>query len=200
MRDAHRLPHDLIEIDEHFAPQQVVELVLARGVLAHQPLQGRHFVRGVVIDVQVGPRPKPRVDEVDEPLEGHLLLVAAQRLERREDRRAGIDRDGAEQVLEASTGLEVRIAFHVEEDVARRRRRQQSKACPLVDRQQVVAMLAGTAMMRLQRGLMTQPLEREAADADLRVRVEARELRDRPDARVVERATCSRRMPATRLR
>ena len=33
VRDAQRLADDLIEIDEDLAPQQVVELVLARGVL-----------------------------------------------------------------------------------------------------------------------------------------------------------------------
>ena len=75
MRDAHRLADDLVEIDEDLAPQQVVELLLARGVLAHQPLQRGGLVGGVVVDVQVRPRAQPLVDEVDELLEGDLLLA-----------------------------------------------------------------------------------------------------------------------------
>ena len=41
--------------------------------------------------------------------------------------------DEAEQILEAACGLEERIALHVEEDVALRRRGQQTEAGALVD-------------------------------------------------------------------
>jgi hypothetical protein len=93
-----------------------------------------------MIDVQVRPSTEPHVNEVDELLEGMLLPHPVQALERREHRVAGVDGDGAEQVLEARRQLEVRVALHVEEDVAGRRLRQQSKARSLVDRQQVVLM------------------------------------------------------------
>ena len=80
MRDAHRLADHLVEIHEDFASKQIVELVLARGVLAHQPLERGDFVCGVVIDVQVWPPREAPVDEIDEALEGDASLPRIERL------------------------------------------------------------------------------------------------------------------------
>ena len=54
--DAHTLPHDLEEVDENPAAEQVVDLVLPRAVLAHQPPERGALVGGVVVDVQIGDR------------------------------------------------------------------------------------------------------------------------------------------------
>ena len=53
-RGAEAVADDLEQIDEDAAAEQVVELGLARAVAAHQPLQRRDLVGGVVVDVQVG--------------------------------------------------------------------------------------------------------------------------------------------------
>ena len=68
------------------APQQVVDLVLARAVAAHQPLERGDLVLRVVVDVHVGVLAQPGVHEVDELLERGALLVAVRRVERREAR------------------------------------------------------------------------------------------------------------------
>ena len=68
-RGAERLADDAVEVDEHLAAEEVVDLVLARPVLAHQPGQRGALVGGVVVDVQPGV-PAAALDEpVDEPLE-----------------------------------------------------------------------------------------------------------------------------------
>jgi len=51
---------------EDLGPQKVVDLILARGVTAHQALHGRRLVRREMIDVQIGMLSKPIHDEVDE--------------------------------------------------------------------------------------------------------------------------------------
>ena len=82
MRDPQRLAHDRVQVDEHVLAQQVVDLVLARRVLGHQPLQRGRFVGGVVVHVQVRIALEPLVDEVDELLERAAFLVACVRPER----------------------------------------------------------------------------------------------------------------------
>lgn len=172
MRDAHRLPHDLIQVHEHFAPKQVVQLVLPRRVLGHQLLQRRGLVRRVVIDMQVGPLLETRAQEVDELLERSLLLGTVQTLERAESQLALVDGREAEQIFEPSFGREVRIAFHVEEDISRRSRREQSKAGALVNGQQVESMRASAAVLCLQRRLMAQPFKRDCPDSNSSRRVD----------------------------
>ena len=53
-RRAQPLPHNAVQVDEDAPAEQPVHLVLARGVAAHQALDGRRLVRGVVVDVEVG--------------------------------------------------------------------------------------------------------------------------------------------------
>ena len=72
------MTHDLIEIDEQAGAEHPVDLLLARRVAAHQPLQGRRLVWGIVIDVQVRELRPPRHDEIDECLEGALLVGAGE--------------------------------------------------------------------------------------------------------------------------
>ena len=67
------LPHCAIEIDEDTAPQQPVDILLAGPVAPCEPLDGRRFVRGVVVHVQVRIGLQPFCDEVDECLERSAL-------------------------------------------------------------------------------------------------------------------------------
>ena len=114
-RDHQPAPDDAVEVDEHLAPQEVVELGLARAVAAHHPPQRRDLVLRVVVDVHVRVLGEPRVDEVDEPLEGRLLLLAARRPQRLERVVAVAE---APEVLEAALGVPERVALEVEEEVA----------------------------------------------------------------------------------
>ena len=66
------------------AAQEVVELVLARAVVAHEPAERGDLVRRVVVDVHVGMRAQALVDEVDELLERGALARAVVRVQRRE--------------------------------------------------------------------------------------------------------------------
>ena len=191
MRDADRLAHDLIEIDEDLASQEIVHFVLPRGVLAHQPLERGRFVRRVVIDVQVRPLAKARMDEVDEPLEGELLFLAGQGLKGAEGLLSGLARTDigstgattrtghhAEQILETARGLEVR-------DRPPCRRRCRRPTARAADESRCARRAAagrsdaaGLPMAGLQRGLMPQPLQRRRPDADAPRRIERAELRD----------------------
>ena len=72
------MAHDLIEIDEEAGAEHLVDLLLARRITAHQALQRRRLVRGVVVDVQAGELRPPRHDEIDELLEGALLVGAGE--------------------------------------------------------------------------------------------------------------------------
>ena len=114
-RDHQPAPDDAVEVDEHLAAQEVVELGLARAVAAHHPPQRRDLVLRVVVDVHVRVLGEPRVDEVDEPLEGRLLLLAARRPQRLERVVAVAE---APEVLEAALGVPERVALEVEEEVA----------------------------------------------------------------------------------
>ena len=89
------MAHDLIEIDEQPGAEHPVDLFLARRIAAHQALQGRRLVGRVVVDVQAGKLRPPRHDEIDERLEGALLVGARERpvaLDRRARRLASLNR------------------------------------------------------------------------------------------------------------
>ncbi len=114
---AHAFAHDLVQIHQLVHAQQVVDLCLARGVHGHQLLDRRRLVGRVVIDVRIGMAVQPRHDVIDEGLEGQLLFAAVMRPERHEALVAVIDDVQSEQVLQPA--FLQRIAFHVEEHVAR---------------------------------------------------------------------------------
>ena len=63
LADLQALTHDRVEVDEHLVAQQVVDLVLARGVLDRQRPQLGQLVRRVVEDVHarvLGAKLRPR--------------------------------------------------------------------------------------------------------------------------------------------
>src|SRR2546429_6162931 len=105
-REPHRLANDAEEVDEHLAAQQVVELGLARAVLAHQPLQRGALVRRVVVDVHPREARAALADQVEEPLKALLLLRAVERPNLVVLRDAVVvEVDPAEQVLEPARRL-----------------------------------------------------------------------------------------------
>ena len=150
-RGAEPVADDLEQVDEDAAAEQVVELGLARAVAAHQPLQRRDLVGGVVVDVQVGVLAQPRVDEVDELLERLPLGVVVVRVQRRE---VAVDVEDPPEVLERAVLVPERVALEVEEEVARRGLGQEREAGFLLLRQQPVDVLAGLARVQLQLGLL----------------------------------------------
>ena len=72
-RGAERLPRHPVEVDEHLAAEEVVELVLARPVLAHQALERGRLVGRVVVDVHAGEAAAALGDRVEESLEAVSL-------------------------------------------------------------------------------------------------------------------------------
>ena len=117
--DHQALAHHPVEVDEHLAPQQVVELLLPGAVAAHQLAEGGRLVGGVVVHVQAGVATAALHDEVDELLEGLPLLprgVAPEGLEREA---AVVEPADAVEVLEALAVAGERVALDVVEEVAR---------------------------------------------------------------------------------
>ena len=123
-REPERLLRDPIEVDEHLAAEQLVELGLARPVLAHQALERRPLIRRVVVDVHAGEPAAALVDQVEQALEPGALGIAVERPDAVVLRDAVVvEVEPAEQVLEAAPGLVPGVALEVEPDVAGRRLR-----------------------------------------------------------------------------
>ncbi len=76
MRVAQPLADDLEQVNEDAAAEEVVDLVLARAVPAHEALERGGLVARVVVDVQARVALEPLVDEVDEVLERLLSRSA----------------------------------------------------------------------------------------------------------------------------
>ena len=185
-RDAgpQRLPDDAVEVDEQLLPQPVVDLALARRVLAHEAPHRGALVRRVVVDVQVGVDAAARLDPVDEALEGRLLAVAVEAPDDLVARLAAVAVAPAEEVLEPARRLVERVALEVEPDVAFRGRRKRAEAAVLLVREELDAPLAGAREVELERGLRPDALERLRPDAlDRRVGARLRERRQRRDPR-----------------
>ena len=128
-------------------------------------------------------------------LEGALLLRAAGRPEGPESRLAVLDRGHAEQVLQAV--LEERVALHVEEQVAVRRRRQPGESAAVLGWEQLVAQLAGGALLDLKTRLLAKRLEGVHADPHRALgQLRARKVGNRADACLDE----SRRLRAAHVR
>ena len=79
---AQPLAHHLQQVDEHLAAQQLVDLLLARRVRAHQPRQRRRLVGRVVVHVHLRELAPALGDEIDELLERRPLAVGIERPER----------------------------------------------------------------------------------------------------------------------
>ena len=125
--------HDAVEVHEELGPEHPVDLLLARGVALHEPLEGRGLVRGVVVDVE------PRVllpggeDGVHERLEGGPLLGVGERPEVPVlDVAGGAHASEADEELPAGRRDEG-VALEVEEDVPRGRRRETGEAVLVVE-------------------------------------------------------------------
>ena len=159
-RGAQGLARDAVEVDEHLAAQEVVDLLLARRVLAHEARERGALVGRVVVDVHAREAPAPLDDVVDELLEGALLGLAVVGPEGVVARLAVlVERDPAGEVLEAARRLEPGVAFEVEPDVARGRLRHEREAAVFLQREVVDLVLAGAALVELERGLVAEPLE-----------------------------------------
>jgi hypothetical protein len=154
---AEPIPHDAVEIDEALAAQQLVNLFFARGIPAHESLQRRRLVGREMIDVQIREFLELGHHEVDEPLEGRLLVRPRQRPVRRAAQCSiGAGEGIAEQIFETALPRE-RIAFEIEEDVARRRFRQKRQAEPRHGGQQFMEDLPRFPTLHLNSRLFAQP-------------------------------------------
>ena len=159
-RGAERLADDAVEVDEHLAAEQVVDLVLACPVLAHEAGQRGALVGGVVVDVQPGV-PAAALDEpVDEPLEHAALVAAVARPERLVPHLSGVVAVAvAEEELEPARGLVERVPLEVEPHVGVVGRGQEPEAALLLVVEQLVEVRAGLAPAELELGLVAHLLE-----------------------------------------
>src|SRR5947208_69587 len=82
---------------------------------------------------------------------------------RTENRLIALDACHAEQILEPF-GFVERVALHVEIEIAWPRLRQPRESALRLGRQQLVDLLACQALVQLQSGLVTQPLEGRTSD------------------------------------
>ena len=197
-RDAgpQRLLDDAVEVDEQLLPQPVVDLALARRVLAHEPPERGSLVRRVVVDVQVGVDAAARLDPVDEALERGLLAVAVEAPDDLVARLAAVAVAPAEEVLEPARRLVERVALEVEPDVALGRRRKRAEAAVLLVREELDAPLARAREVELERGLRADALERLRPDArDRRVRAVSASAVSVGIPAAASRSACSRAEP-----
>ena len=103
------------------------------------------------------------------------------------NRRVSVPREHAEEELELRRRLEERVAFHVEEDVAGRGRREKAEAFLLNGLEQVSDELAGVAAVELEPGLVAEPLEHGPSEPlDLQFGRRRGELRKLLDAGTVQ--------------
>ena len=108
-----------VKVDEDLSPKEPVDLVLAGGISAHQPLERCRFIGSEVVDVHSRPAAKALSQEVDQQFERGLLLL-------RIERPVGsiclstilVPEGVAEQVFETAHTDEW-ISFQVQEHVAR---------------------------------------------------------------------------------
>ena len=184
---AQPLPHDLEQVDEHLAAQELVDLLLARRVRAHQPRQRRRLVGRVVVDVHVRERAPALADEVDELLERAPLPVAVdtprtaryvttpsgsrQSTPNRNSSRAAGSKNGSPSMSKNTSPGD-----------GAGRSPSPRRSC---GGEQVVRELAGAVAVKLQRRLVAQPLEhrrREPPHAQI-----GRRLREAGERRHVDR-------------
>ena len=155
LADLHALPDDGVEVDEHVVAQEVVDLVLARGVLDRQRPELGRLVRGVVEDVHAGVLGAKLDHAVDEPLERRLLGVGVVRPDALV---AGACAPPAPQVLDAAVA-DVGVALEVEEDVAGARVGKQRVPSGALRLEVSVRRLAAVARPDLKVGLVMQQVE-----------------------------------------
>ncbi len=156
--DAHCLAERRVQVDEHPAAQEIVDLA-PRGARARPSGAGaRSVVAAEVVDVHVGEAFELGVDQVDHrrrtrrcssarPSAQHGLVVGL----------APVAEEQPEQELEPAGGLEERVSFEVEEDVAPRRPRQRREAASVLERPCAPLDRACRVTRELELGLLVQP-------------------------------------------
>src|SRR5688572_3057473 len=107
-----------------------------------------------MVDVQAGILHEPRVDEIDQVLERPTLAVAIVRPERLVARLGSVEQEHAEEILEAARGLEEGMALQIEDDVARRPRREPREATADLDVERPPFQRAGLLPDELEPGLL----------------------------------------------
>src|SRR5262245_41928540 len=110
---------DRMEVHEQLGAQHAIDVRLPRCMTAHQPLEGRGLVRGVVVDMHRRRCYPGLIDEVDDRLKGGTLLTVRVRPVRAICRRTTSDEKNAEQILPPTVAGE-RVALEVQEHVTRR--------------------------------------------------------------------------------
>src|SRR5262249_32997438 len=112
------LAKNAVEIDEYFSPKQIVDFRLPCCIQAHQLFDRGVLVGAEVVHMEVGITREPGMHEIDEMFEGATLSGVIVRPERLILRRSSVDRENAEQKREPAGGLEKRMSFEVEDQVA----------------------------------------------------------------------------------
>ena len=115
------MPDNRIQVDEASPTQQAIYFVLTGRMSSHQPLDGRWFVRRVVVDVESVTGFPPSHGVVDEAFECRLLLCKCEgpnRLVLRSSR--FIQRHNSEQILQPAITDES-SSLEIEEHVYRSR-------------------------------------------------------------------------------
>ena len=195
-RGAERLAHDPVEVDEHFLAQEVVDLALARPVLAHQPRERGALVGGVVVDVEARMAAAALDDPVDEPLEHRALAVAVARPECLVAHLAGlVPVAEPEEELEPARGVVERVPLEVEPHVAEVGYGQEAEPALHLVGQELVEMHPRLATAKLELCLVTHLLEALGPQA---VRRAAAGRRQRPELRQRLDAACLESSPPSR--
>ena len=159
LRHPDRFAHDLVEVDQLAVAQQPVHLCLACTVLAHQALDGRLFIAGIVVDMCAGVTLEVGDDPVDELLERDLFFLSAMCPEGFEGLLATFVDIQTEEIFQAA--LLQRIALHVEKQIAFNRRGHSAKTTPFPhDRQKLEQRAITGAPLELQTRLMAQLAQR----------------------------------------
>ncbi|MNV69774.1 hypothetical protein D3C71_1627000 [compost metagenome] len=154
-----RFAHHLVQIDHLAVAQQPVHLCFTRPVLAHQALDGRLFVAGVVVNMRVGVTLEMVDDPVDELLEGDLFFFSGMRPKGFEGLLPTLVDVKTEEVFQAT--LFQRIALHVEEQITIDRLGHPIETTPFTqDRQELEQRDITGTPLELQPRLMPQLAQR----------------------------------------
>ena len=201
---AQALADDLEQVDEHLAAQQLVDLLLARRVRAHQPRERRGLVGGVVVDVHVRdtragargrgrrtPRTRAAPRRGRGPRTARYVAVPSgsrQSTPNRNSSRAAGSKNGSPSMSKKTSPGE---------GAGRRPSPRRSSRL-----EQVVGELAGAVAVELQPGLVAQPLEHRRREPRARARSGGDSAR--PVSVVTSTVSSlpiwSRRIDATRVR
>ncbi len=191
--DPNGLPDYPIQVDEHPAAQELVDLSLPGRIGTRQILERVRLVWRVVIDVHIRIAIEPLDQEVDDLLEGTLLFIRIVAPEGVMDRLPALPLEGdgvfenAKEVLEAVVADEG-ISLHVEEEVVQRWRWERLEAQVLAERRQdLKRKRVAMPLLHLETSLLSEPGDSHLVDAvDRLVDRTGAELGNRLDSREVQ--------------